>query len=149
MYINTCSIVLAVLPSIIHAIVCMRQGNFDSKTWLLIVRIDFPFEISNQLAKWCLLFLISVYAILVNMNVATMIFTYFICCTFYVEAICKDFRLQLRSVDKKVVHARKSIRFCKKLVARGECNKNIEREIVNDIEIELNRLIVFHCKIIE
>lgn len=137
------------MPSIIHIMLCVRKGNFDSRSWLLIVNIDLPFETSNHLVKWCLLFSIATYGVCVNMTVGSVVFIYFVCCTLYVESICKHFRSQFRSINKNIVRVQKTIRFHKKLIAKNKPSGTDESYIMKGIRIKLNSLVLFHCKIIE
>lgn len=89
------------VATFIYSLVCVFVGNIDTRTWPLLFNFSLPFD-PTSIFGWYLLWFIQCHVDLsyaLSMISAT---TYFICCCFYIHAICDDFNFVVDSVVENV-----------------------------------------------
>lgn len=111
-------------------------GNLDTSSWKLTYNIIVPFSratVFGWLMTWFVEFNMAfTYALSVVSGTS-----YFVCCCFYLEAICKHFDLNMRLVDEKA-----------KVKTVGETSaKKLDR--ARQIKDLLNESVKLHVDILE
>lgn len=80
-----------------YAIFCVFSGNYDTSTWLQPYNLIVPFKTTTYLG-WFMLYLIQVYLGTVYSLSKSSVTTYFMCCCYYVEALCQHFEYKVHTI---------------------------------------------------
>lgn len=120
--------------SFVQSLICMWRGNFDTSTWFLILRFSHPLDVSKIYA-WYLVLLVSALYAFVNTFSTTIVLTYIIGCSIYIEACCDHFDLLCREIDEQIR-------------SDHETMVEMNKEIV-ELTKSLNNIVSFHVKILE
>lgn len=76
-------------------------GNFDTSTWILPLHMVVPFS-TDSLFGWYLLWWIQ-WSMGIFYGLCTVVITaFFVCCCFYIEAICEHFDFIIQSMNADV-----------------------------------------------
>lgn len=93
------------LPSLIHPIICMQRGNFDTKTWFSANAMVVPFEPSTVLG-WYTKLVLEIYFLSVFTATTIAILTFSSNCSFYITALRHHFDLIFCKLDSKIISNR-------------------------------------------
>lgn len=80
-----------VMASFFYAIFFIYVGNLDTSTWVDAFHILVPFDtrsISGWFVKWLIQLIMSITYVTTVISVTS----YFICCYFYIDAMCNNFK---------------------------------------------------------
>lgn len=83
------------------SIYCIHIGNLDTSTYFLPLRVAQPFDI-DTLPKWYFFYVLQLtfgITYILSVVVAT---SYFVCCCFYLEALCDHFDYLIEMVDAEL-----------------------------------------------
>lgn len=128
----TYSNIFAFLPSALHSMICMWQGNFDTSTWFFPVKVVVPFDTSTVFG-WYMKFFIYTTAVDVYFFAISSTVIYLASCCLYIEAGCKHFQLILKDIDENA--------------GSGKINKKIFHR--NRLKDQIRTGISFHIELIE
>lgn len=81
-----------------YSIYCIYEGNLDTSTYYLPLRLATPFNIEQSLFGWYLVWALQFMGGITYMF-AIVVTLHFVCCCFYLEALCNHFDLLIESVD--------------------------------------------------
>lgn len=123
--------IFSFLPSILHSIICMSRGNYDTSTWFYALKITVPFDTSTVFGWYILLALEALFGV-VLVSTITPVVTYFVNCCLYIRALCQHFEAAFHKLDAKILLSRTH-----------------RMSDANEIENELKELVLFHVKITE
>lgn len=93
---------LMFLGALIYSFYCLHVGNRDTSTWILPYKISLPFVDDiywNSIHGWYLLWFIQANLALSYSLIMVLISAYFVCCCFYIEALCKHFTHLIHSLN--------------------------------------------------
>lgn len=125
-------LIFFITPSIIHSIVCMRCGNFDTSTWFIAMKFVVPFD-TTTVPGWYMALLVEIYFCCVYTIVITALITYLtVSSRLYIDALCEHFKLIFRKVDSKMKSSQK---------------RSINRK--HEMRSCFKEVISFHMKIVE
>lgn len=91
------SIVMALFISFYH----IHVGNLDTSTYYLPLHYATPFTI-DSVFKWDLFWAIQLLGCVAYLAGTVVVITYFVCCCFYVEALCDHFDLLIETIDDEL-----------------------------------------------
>lgn len=122
---------ISVFPPLIHSSLRMWQGNFDTSTWFSIYRMAMPFDTSS-IFGWYGLVLAGILMGPTPVFTITAIITYFMSCSFYVDACCQHLLFLYFQIEEKInENPRKSF------------------ENISEIKRKLGKAVSLHVKIIK
>lgn len=81
-----------------YSIYCIYEGNLDTSTYYLPLRLATPFNIEQSLFGWYLVWALQFMGGITYMF-AIVVTLHSVCCCFYLEALCNHFDLLIESVD--------------------------------------------------
>lgn len=84
-----------------YSIYCIHVGNFDTSTYYLPLRLASPFEI-NSLFKWYLFWVFEFVGGITYLGGTVVVALYFVCCCFYLQALCDHFDCLIEQVDDEL-----------------------------------------------
>lgn len=121
----------AFLMAIVHSIVCMWRGNYQTSTWFLPYKMSVPFDTSTVFG-WYIFWLVQIYAGYTYLFTISAVITYFVSCCFHIVACCEQFLYMFNALDSQFV-------------------EDVEMNYQNVLKVkkQLNDAIVFHIKIME
>lgn len=93
--------VILILPALIHSLGCMWHGNFDTSTWYTFLKLAVPFDTSNIFVWYGLLIPFAIMGTTNGLIFGT-ILTYFVICSFYIDACCQHFCFEYRKFEEKI-----------------------------------------------
>lgn len=112
---------LGIFPSVVHSIVSMVSGNFDTSTWFFVLKIAVPFNTST-IFGWYMKLLLELLFAIVAISIITPIVTYLAnCCLYvflvsnyqfravncitfrYVRALCDHFKVSFQKIDNRII----------------------------------------------
>lgn len=76
--------------SVIYSTICVCFGNYDTSNWVLQFAIKTPFD-QNTVIGWYLIWFIQYFQSLIYIICMVSITTFFVCCCFYILALCDHF----------------------------------------------------------
>lgn len=127
---------LMYVASLFFSIYCMIVGNFDTSTWILPFTLWVPFDTTN-LPGWYLLLFIQ-FSMGMSYSMSQVLITaYFVCCCYYIGAICAHFVFVMKTLRADVEKNQNE----KDSVAYQERVREIERKLARAVEI--------HCQAYE
>lgn len=88
-----------VMASLCYSIYCICIGNWDTSTFVLAFNIVVPFN-TRHLFGWYIQWLIQLCMSISYVLCVVSVTSYFVCCCFYVQAICDHFNLLIDSIDQ-------------------------------------------------
>lgn len=97
----TAEMTAVILPSFIHSVINMWHGNFDTSTWFLLTKWALPFDTSN-IFVWYGLLVSEAFMATTFIFIFTSIITYFMSCSFYIDACGQHFRFSYRQLEEKI-----------------------------------------------
>ncbi|XP_055305885.1 odorant receptor 22c-like [Sitodiplosis mosellana] len=87
--------------ALLYSFYLIRFGNFDTSTWFLPFTMVVPFDTSS-VEGWYWFWFIQFSASLSYIMCMVSVSSYFMCCCFYIEAICDRFGVIINSIRKSV-----------------------------------------------
>lgn len=87
--------------ALFFSIYCIHVGNFDTSTYYLPLRLASPFEI-DSLFKWYVFWAIQVISAVAYLGGTIIVAVYFVCCCFYLHALCDHFDCLIESIDDEL-----------------------------------------------
>lgn len=110
-----------VMASLFYSFYCICVGNLNTTTWVLAFNIVVPFN-TEYLLGWYLQWLIQLSMSISYVLSVVSVTSFFVCCCFYIQAICNHFKLLINSIEQN----------------DGQCDeRNQEKKITNAIEIHV------------
>lgn len=121
------------IAALFYSFYCMIVSNFDTSTWILPFTVWVPFD-TTIVIGWYLLWFIQF-----SMGVAysasqTTITSYFVCCSYYIGAICDHFNLLMDKVRVEVEENKSE----KNPVAYQQRYRRIEEFLSKAVEVHCN-----------
>lgn len=86
------------INALLFSIYCICIGNFDTSTYYLPLRLALPFSIDSML-RWYLFLMLQVSIGFAYVFCAIPVISFFVCCCFYLDAICDHFDYLIALVD--------------------------------------------------
>ena len=80
---------------------CIYIGNLDTSTYYLPLRLAPPFNI-DSLFKWYLFWVVHFFGGVAYLGGTVIVSVYFVCCCFYLEALCDHFDCLIGEVDAEL-----------------------------------------------
>lgn len=118
------------------SIYCIATGNLDTTTWPLPLNLVMPFD-TKPIWGWYLFWFIQFCMSLSYITCMVAVTTYFICCCYYIDAICNHFNYLVQSIEEYVDQNKENRK------ARMSKLAN------NKIKLQSHELIKLHMKILE
>lgn len=87
--------------AVLFSIYCVIVGNFDTSTYYLPLRIAPPFNI-DSLFGWYLFLLVQLCLLTSYIFAVVPVITYFVCCCYYLNALCDHFEFLISLVQSEV-----------------------------------------------
>lgn len=87
--------------ALLYSLYCIIVGNFDTSTWELPFTLWVPFD-TTTVHGWYLLWFIQFSMGMSYSSSQTTITSYFVCCSYYIGAICGHFNSLMNQVNKEV-----------------------------------------------
>lgn len=99
----------AYVSALFMSVYCICVGNFDTSTYYLPLHLAPPFQI-DALYKWYLFWAIQVISAVAYLGGTIIVAVYFVCCCFYLHALCDHFDHLIETVDgENSINARRVI----------------------------------------
>lgn len=92
-------LMLMFVAAILYSFYCLLTGNLDTTTWILPYRMSVPFN-TKPIHGWYLFWFLQANTGMSYSLVMVTISSYFVCCCFYIEAVCKHFDYLIYSLKK-------------------------------------------------
>lgn len=83
------------------SIYCIHIGNLDTSTYFLPLRVAHPFDI-DTLPNWYLFYVLQLTFGITYILSVVAVTSYFVCCCFYLEALCDHFDCLIGMVDAEL-----------------------------------------------
>lgn len=92
---------MAYMMSLVFSVLCIFVNNFDTSTWTLFFNFAVPIN-TKSIWVWYLLLFAQCSVDLSYVLSMVAITSYFVCCCFYIWAICDHFDYVIHSIDGTV-----------------------------------------------
>lgn len=112
------------------------RGNYDTSAWTLPLDIAVPFD-KTTLSGWYFLWFIEMNTDLAYALSFILITSYFVCCCFYIDAICNHFDFLCDSIVADIDRN------------RVEKDLKLNEERLRQIDIKIGRMIKVHMNMTE
>lgn len=121
------------IVSLIYSIYCICIGSTDTSSWPLVFNLVAPFDI-KPIWGWLLMwfFQLNVSICYTLSTISTI--SYFICCCYYITAICDHFKLVIELIKGNLC----DMRFQNDAIRNGKYFYRIKQQIHDAIEIHVN-----------
>ena len=120
--------------AVIQCIFDIIRGHYDTSEWTLPIHISVPFNTDNVLG-WFMLLLVQINITAAYALTITSITSYFVCCCFYLDAICCHFDMLINTVKQGVESNQVEKVYYKYRKREQQIRKNLHNaiEIHNDV----------------
>lgn len=119
-----------------YSLYCILRGNYDTSAWTLPLDVAVPFD-TTTLGGWYSFWFIQMNTDLAYAGSFILITSYFVCCCFYIGAICDHFDFLFDSIVEDIDGNR----------VETDLKKYQKRQ--QQIEIKIGRMIKVHMKMTE
>lgn len=85
---------------ILFSTYCVCVGNYDTSSWISLFGLDLPFK--QTVWGWYLTWFCQINMSIVFALICFPITSYFICCCFYIDAMCSHFEILINSIDRRI-----------------------------------------------
>lgn len=126
-------LMLMFVAAVLYSIYCMITGNRDTTTWILPYKMSVPFN-TRTIHGWYILWFVQSNTGLSYSLVMVTISSYFVCCCFYIEALCDHFDYLIHSL--------------KDVTEENEAIKNFQ-EKMQTIKNTISQAVCIHIKVFE